>query len=444
MTVYGSSLIFDVDSSYLRLGLRVYFTGLFTLLALAGDQCCKLRVMRHLMRRHSVCIPQMTGWLSGWSAARIWMKLRHSPAGWLGLVMIIAQLLAFSSDLLVSGLVRTITVPARCPFGTGIVIPQQAVTWRSNPSLNQNATRIVTQARITSRTNGGLTGIYSKVNSDASFRADAQDVIGSWVCSDIHNDTSYPPSLTLTPQDVLDNLVNSGLLYNGSSAASGNIPSLGWNTFVGWGASVLNNVAMPWDARVAVDMTGFAGNESVYNPRLIRTFDCTLNGSSIDWILTMMDGDTTMEQWVLALQDSIYAGGATAVTESIAGMLEIMTQVGWGGSVSTNDTTTVNPTQGCLSPRAEIPLPVFLLLLVTTIGVAFMLTYWATLLLLVRSAASSLSKRWTVYVERNTPNGLASWMTQAVREHGISQDIQEKNLSKWAFLLGDNGKFTIQ
>lgn len=148
---------------------------------------------------------------------------------------------------------------------------------------------------------------------------------GNWACSDIHNDTSYPPSPTLTPQDVLHHFVTNGLLYNGSSGASGNVPGVGWNTFVGWGASVPINVAMPWEARVAVDMTGFIYNESDHNLRLIRPFNCVLNASSIDWILSMMDGDTTMGQWTLALRDNIYEGGAAAVIESIAGMLEIMT-----------------------------------------------------------------------------------------------------------------------
>lgn len=117
--------------------------------------------------------------------------------------------------------------------------------------------------------------------------------------------------------------------------------------------------------------------------------------------------------------------------------------MGWGGAVSTNDTPIVNPTQGCLSPRADVPLPVFFLLLVTTIGVVLMLFYWATLLLLVRSAASSLSNERAVNVENNTPNGLVGWMARAVRGD-FDQDFQNEDLRTWTFLLNDDGKLMSQ
>jgi hypothetical protein len=358
--------------------------------------------------------------------------------------MILTQLLGFASDLLVSGLVKTTTVPSRCPFGTGIVVPLKPVTWRSNPSLNQNATRIVMQARVTSKANGGLTGIYWKVNADPNFRADSQDVIGNWICVDMQNDTVYPANLTLSPQNVLDDLANRGLMYHGSSATAGNIPNSGWNTFIGWGASVANNVAKPWTARVSGDMTNFSGNESNYNPRLIKMFDCHLNASSIEWILTFMDGDTTMQQWNLALQDRVFGGRSADIPYNIAAMLETMTQVGWGGDVGTNDTATVNPTQGCLSPRALIPFPVCILLLITTLSLAAMISYWSALFVLVRSAAASFSKLGATRVDEYTPNGLVGWMTQAVREHGTDGDFKAKDLGRRAVILSDDGRLAIQ
>jgi hypothetical protein len=66
--------------------------------------------------------------------ATTWIAQRRSPAGWLGLVMIVAQILNLAGDLLVRGLVQTTSIPTRCVFGTGIVVPLQLsrLTWVEN------------------------------------------------------------------------------------------------------------------------------------------------------------------------------------------------------------------------------------------------------------------------------------------------------------------------
>src|SRR5437016_430856 len=107
------------------------------------------------MRQRRVRIPLMTGWLSGFSAATAWFAQRRLPAGWLGLIMILTQILAFGSDLLVAGLVKTTQIHARCLFHSGVVLPTTPVSWRSIPDVQQQAYRIVSQAKLTSLANGG-------------------------------------------------------------------------------------------------------------------------------------------------------------------------------------------------------------------------------------------------------------------------------------------------
>jgi hypothetical protein len=441
MAFYGSSLIFDVESGHLRLGLRVYFTALFFLLGLIGDQCCNLRVKLRLLQRYSVDIPLMTGWLNGFSAATTWITQRRSPAGWLGLVMIVAQLLNFAADLLVSGLVQTINIESRCAFGTGIVIPLEPVAWRSIPDLNQPATNLVTQAQITSQSNGGLAGIFWKVNADPNFRADPQDVVGYWVCDIVNNDIVYPTNISLTSQDVFEDLMAKGFLYQGSSLASGTTPGSGWNNLVAWGSSVEDEVQQLWDVRASVDITV---NESDYNPHAIRNFHCSLNASSIEWIINQMDGQSSLLQWVFALRGSIETGNTTSIGSKIVTMLETMTQIGWGGKISVNDTSQADPTIGCLAPRAAIPIPVFLLLVAVTIGLLCMLSYWTTLLFLVHSKSSTVSKRYAKCVKETTPNGLLGWMAQAVREHGVGGTVEAKDVKQWKVYLNDYGRLEIQ
>jgi hypothetical protein len=214
MTFHGSSLVFDVESAHLRIGLRIYFTALFLLLALAGDQCCGNRVKLRLMNQHPVKLPLLTGWLGGFPAALTWFSCKQLPAGWIGLAMIFSQIAEFGSDLLVSGLVKTVDIPGRCAFGRGLVMPQKPATWLSIPDVESSGRNIATQAQRTSLSNGGLSGIYWKVNNDTSFRADAEDVIGNWICVNV-NETSYPT--TMTPDEIVIDLANNGFLYGNTS-----------------------------------------------------------------------------------------------------------------------------------------------------------------------------------------------------------------------------------
>ena len=47
-----------------------------------------------------------------------------------------------------SGLVKSVEVPGRCDFGTGVVIPAEPVSWESIPDPFQPAYTMVTQSQI--------------------------------------------------------------------------------------------------------------------------------------------------------------------------------------------------------------------------------------------------------------------------------------------------------
>jgi hypothetical protein len=54
MVLYRSSFAFDVESSHLRIGLRIYFTTLFLLLAFIGDKNYHNRAEIQLMKGSNV------------------------------------------------------------------------------------------------------------------------------------------------------------------------------------------------------------------------------------------------------------------------------------------------------------------------------------------------------------------------------------------------------
>jgi hypothetical protein len=115
--------------------------------------------------------------------------------------MVLAALANFAGDVLVSGLVKTIQVPSRCQFGVGVVIPQNATHYTSEPEYDQLAVRMAIQAQNTSPENGGLSGIYWKYNADSNFRAEAEDIAGNWTCNDVHQDITYPATETTIADD---------------------------------------------------------------------------------------------------------------------------------------------------------------------------------------------------------------------------------------------------
>jgi hypothetical protein len=218
-----AQLLFDYPSAYVRLALRAYFTVLLLLLAFLGDQCCGKRVKLRLYYRRFVSVRQMTGWLHGWGAASALVSFRGSPAGWLGIVMLLASLLGIICDLAVSGLVVTVDVVSRCPFNTTGKYTALSDAHPPNPVGVESAGtlfNLITQAQGISQANGGLDGIFRKVNTDTRFRPDEKDIVGRWICEATGEDRSFPADTdpNLMPQAMQAE----GLLFDASNSSCWN------------------------------------------------------------------------------------------------------------------------------------------------------------------------------------------------------------------------------
>ena len=152
--------------------MRVYWTTLFFLIPLVGGQICRLRA-RRLLGKEGASLAVMTGWPSFSLVAEWLIRLRQLPGGWIGALVVLTTILSSASGL---------AFPTRCQFNEGVVLPpQSSVTWRSVVSPQQLAYRIALQARATSLKNGGMRGIFPKVNADVRFRADETDYLGRLV-----------------------------------------------------------------------------------------------------------------------------------------------------------------------------------------------------------------------------------------------------------------------
>lgn len=302
MTFDHSALHLHTDSGHLRIALRAYFTIIFLILAFFGNQCCKKLVRLLVLKKKDVNLTLTTGWLSRSVALMTAFSQRRLPSGWMGILMILAGSLAMLSDFVVSGFVRTVSIPARCAFTTGVVLPLNPVGYRSNSSNQQMAYKIATQAQATSQQNGGLIGIYWKANSDPNFRASNEDVVGQWNCSDAHHDAEFPVD---TPaQTIGANLLQSSLIYNYSSACNNHYPDGSISDLLIWSASVGDYTNSTWDVRVAMDMHTLGPHP----PILMKSLECSMNASSADWVLRSINSKATPTMVCWSLWRSWTAG----------------------------------------------------------------------------------------------------------------------------------------
>jgi len=398
--------------------------------------------MLRLTKQSEARLSMMTGWLNGLSAVKIWIALRQLPAGFFGIVMIVAQLMSFGSDLLVSAQVKPIEVPGRCPFGVGAVIPADPVGWTSIPTPFQPAATLVTEAQAASSRNGGLSGIFRKVNGAPTFRADVDDVVGNWNCVDINEDITY--SGETDPQGLIDDLISKGHLYNQTVSEIGEYPDGRWSTLFSWGASVGDFAHQTWDVKAAFTIDVL----SRFDRHILRSYHCTMNGPSVEWVLRQMDAYSTLHKWAEMSSGYLGINGLDAVPSQLESNLEAIVMLGYGGSVDANATAIGDQTQGCVITYAEIPLPLLMVLLLATVGTLLMFAYWLLSSIHLRrlQCRSSLAP-YARSIKKKMPNDLLGWMKQAVSEHTGNlrgDSITSKDISLWNLGLDGNGRLTVQ
>lgn len=437
---FQTTILVDYSAEHVRTALRAYFTIFALLIGFIGNSCCGLRAQLSIIRRDHVGLANMTGWLKGLDLVKYGWKLRAIPGGWLGLIMFIVTTLSLTSDLAVAGLVRGVQVPRRCLFGQGLVLDQDAGSLYT-PSPNGAPVFIVTQAQATSLNNSGLHGIYRKANNATNFRADEEDYLGTWNCSDqgtANFDTSQ------TAADIIASLQSQGLLFNGSNIGSSVFGPAGdqydsvgdFTHLVAWSSSLGDEgTGQPFEVRASIDLEETAGV-----PITMWSFHCMMNASDAEYITSSMHSQRTLSSWGMYFQGSMYYGTGTTVWPNsgqiIERLLNTMTMVA-GGMNSLQreplgDTTAI--TQGCLAPRTAVPWAVAAMVLVMG-GIAL-----SVCLLFILLQIWILAARHSHKIPKSSrrkigkaPNDLVDWMTNAVKETATGGGQESKTIKKWTF-----------
>jgi hypothetical protein len=444
-------ILLDSSSAHVRLALRVYFNVILLVLAFIGDQCCKKKSHLRLLRKQPLEITQATGWLRGTSALYTMYSMRRSPAGWLGFVMILAGIFWLVADLVVSGLVVTVSVVDRCHFNT--TGPYEVMVSNHTmgpyvPGTVGTLWDIITGAQRTSKANGGLTGIFNKTNTDPLFRADAQDIMGRWDCQAVGADSTYLVEQNQTL--MIEDLISRGLLYESASYCATNYIGVNWYTqFVAWSPSVADwswhleglsaseiidsPESHSWNVLAAVDMSPNATDAKV-----MRSFNCTMNAPAVEFVLGKVQASSTLQEYCENVAANIYGyfrDDSPPVPElgaAIASTLDTLIMMAGAYNLGVNKPAPPIPdlTQGCLATKTQIPGTVILVwVLITALTIA--ICFYCLFMIIQIRAVRSYSPEEVTLIAKHTPNGLLGWMKHAVRETEPANAVKYRDFVNW-------------
>jgi hypothetical protein len=433
----------NYPSHDVRLVVHSYFIVFFLALEIIGKECSKAQVKACLIRDKKVQLNRMVGWVEGFSFASTFWHLKSIPGGvFMSIYMLATTLLAPASVLAVGGLINSVQIPGRCEFVQGLVLNPSGPFDYTGPPVNGLPQHVALNAQLTSTANGGLQGVYQKVNSDLTFSAQLQDVLAAWICTNVNDDITYVTGTK--PADIIQDLQDRNYLYRDYFAESEG-QSLGYEHLVIWGTSTADS--SPWDVKLSIDTGG-----AMSGPRTMTSMGCAVNSHAADDILSSINTTWVLQDWAQGLQGGCYEGSGTPMqanaTIFIEQFLNSMLMVQAGNDNLLNHPTGDSETQGCLITVTN--LPTVILVLIALVGVLFviLLVYWVVLLLII--LWYGLRRRREAGYDPTllecVPSGLTSWILHAARENAMARRTvlprEAKQLKDWRFQIravGEDG-----
>ncbi|KFY77916.1 hypothetical protein V499_02818 [Pseudogymnoascus sp. VKM F-103] len=229
------------------------------------------------------------------------------------------------------------------------------------------------------------------------------------------------------PADVLLDLQARGLFFTAFSYTCGSVHgNAGYGQGVVWTQSELAASGRPWDLRAAVETSN---GTNLQAEQTYRVYECIMDTPSITGILAQTRLDTMIDSWCNELKEMIISPQPWAEPEEsdpALGMVEVLDViVTMGGSAwNMSEAPAMDPTQGCLAPRARVPWPVILLFVLAAATASVMGVYWLTLMRAKSLAVKSMQAPISV-IDEQTPGDLLTWMQQAVRE-SVRADVRPR------------------
>ena len=194
-------------------------------------------------------------------------------------------------------------------------------------------------------------GIYSKVNQDFNFCPDAQDILGSWVCS---TDGTRTYSAGYNQKALAVDLIEQGFLYSGPIGEQFGFGDGYYHHLVLWSSSIglaTENSKDVWDVRAAIQTNASPFDENVN----MLAVSCHMNAVPAETITGAMNSTAALDMWKATFQGLMYYGTGTRSISNpaleLAILLNTMTMVQGG-----RQHASFHPGVGCgPHPRVHCP-----------------------------------------------------------------------------------------
>ncbi|KAF5681910.1 hypothetical protein FDENT_7879 [Fusarium denticulatum] len=411
-------IITSINTAEVRVVLRVYFlvvlalTGFFVRRVLHGRN--KLRILGG----GSILATRALNSLDGLDLLLAPLKLRALPSGAFGFsFLLFLFVLGKAADLLTSYLVVNHLIQSRCSFGQGLVFDDGANL--PMPPFNGRPFQVVQNAQLLAVNNSCPYGIYKKLNTDSSFCPEKRDILGSWNCNIVNDQTPQSWPSGTNSSDIAQGMNQKGLIYDNGYVEQTQWSSGFVNHLVIWSTSAtLDSDGSLWSVKAAVETTYKSEDDIQLTP-----LTCSVSASGAEQTIRGMASGTTLKEWVPTFQGLMYNGFNTSaiqdVQDALAILLNTITMISGGNNyLLAEPGPGQDKTQGCLARAAYVPtVMVVIFLAVAGLGVTAFVAWCITSIRLFRSpseleALPLSAEEWATFAARE-------YLSTANNNHGV-------------------------
>lgn len=333
--------------------------------------------------------------------------------------MLWTGIFSLAHQYFINSFITSETISQECTFNQGLVTTEYtgddlvpATTWP--------AARLVYDAWLAASSNGGVMGIYDKIDSDYSnFKPAKKDLLGYWNCTEAAGSTISPADWVST--DALDNWIgNQSFTYpiwhqEGSALLDGTVSG-----FLAWSASG-DTQGVQWSSR-AIIATSLSGDSPVNT----SNYQCDIVQFNKNWTMPWMPPQDTLDGWCgLAfgmLSDIEVANYGARLQDLLNGMVMI---TGSGNNAERALPSGQDTSYGCISTGTKVGPEIFLLL--GTLLIVFLLLVVGDLYALISYHFHQNRSR-----VHEIPTDYISWQLAAVRNSGTDK-IVTKDLAHYEY-----------
>lgn len=424
----GGTLYSKIDPSTTRNIFTTAFLVLNVLIAVVGEYFLKRRNQKRLILRDGVQakkvpFPLLTPWLSLTSLATYFWKTRTLPGGLLGLLMMATGIFGLVQHYMVNSFILPVLLPTWCDFQAGIVTTSN--THEVAPSPAWPAALLVFQAHTAIAINKGEIGVYDKINLNiTSFQPTAQDVLGSWTCTQLADSTIEPAdwanNTALNSYLEAQKFLSPSTLSLGGAIDAVNGSYLG---FLAWSGILDAGDSSSWGVQTMI-ANGLGGD----SPLAASTFNCSLVKTISTWTPTPMPTNATLSAWKDIMFGFISELPVSHYATQVETILNAMSMLaGSGNRNNLGLPSGANPRYGCVMNGSRIYIAVYLILLLLFVILLTLLV--ADLYQFIRYRINKRAK-----LVEEIPTDLISWQLNMLRRMTKDKSLTTKDLHEFSYL----------